>query len=92
MSQSRLVDAERFEKRISLVFARDRTECSPDVVSGWVIWFVIGVVVNGLAELAVLRSCRDGFVRAGRGAVGVIVVAMVRHTSHPSPTAGMTLS
>lgn len=91
MSQSRLVDAERFEKRISLVFTRDRIERSPDVVPDWAIWFVIGVVVNGLAELAVLRLCRDGIVRAGCGPIGVIVVAMVRHPSHPSPTAGMTL-
>lgn len=67
MSQSRLVNAERFEKRIPLVFAHDRTECSPDVVPGWVIWFVIGVVVNGLPELAVLWLCRDRFVQAGVG-------------------------
>jgi hypothetical protein len=46
---SRLIEIEAIEERIPLVFTHNCTERSPDVVPGWVIWFVIEVVVNSLA-------------------------------------------
>ena len=49
----RAVKVVRLDERIPLVLAHDRCERLPDVVPCWVLWFVIEVVVDGLAQLLV---------------------------------------
>jgi hypothetical protein len=57
-----LIKSEGFEKCIPLVFAHDRSECPPDVVPGWVIWFVIKVLVNSFTKLLIFSPRRNWFI------------------------------
>jgi hypothetical protein len=60
-----LTEIESFDERVALVFTQDCAECSPDIVPGWILGFVIEVFVEGLFELLVLRPARNGTVRSG---------------------------
>jgi hypothetical protein len=60
-----LTEIESFDECIALVLTHNRTECPPDIVPSWVVWFVIEVFVEGLFELLVLRPARNGTVRSG---------------------------
>ena len=85
----RLVKVERLDKRIALTLTHDRCERPPDVLPLRVVWIVVKIVVDGLAQLAVLRPRRDGFVRARRREA---IIRFPSHRCHPSPTAGITES
>jgi len=60
-----LVDVERLDERIGLVLAQDRCEGLPDIAPLPVLRLVVGVIVDGFAQLAIFWSRWDWLVRAG---------------------------